>query len=442
MRRILFVLLVSLFSSVVFAAIGDTINIGLIPYNAGENVDLKSKDFPVRTGATLVYDGELTDLTNPDKYFRPHMVAAGGIYGIPSNGTWVGDGYIHYDSIAPLVVVAQCPSDFRYVSQTHSEFQREFRLYVVKRSAYSNNVSGVTEYHRGSSFDELSDNNIRSEVPFEGIDADSYMNMWFDMVLGLPYDNNGIASSGVTIDGIFYPLIEAQDYTASVAITISWTQPYTITNGYGQVIKSDTFRIQRTLTIPFSGYVGVSPGDSTINMNILSLPGAANINLNDGYTGAANITDVADIEMLVSFTETEGKINPVTDENVRIFLSSSLNPTNAAAQPFMLVHEDAKGVINDNNHFLYRLIVNSTEGKAQSRIFDGTDYLNGNEIEHYLESDCHNDDRLFQIDGKYFHFHTFRGTVSVEVLNRTNLNELMMAGRYTSRVYVHVVVED
>ena len=443
MRKLLLIIVLLYICISIFAAPGDSISIGLASYDAGRNVDMKSMDFPVR-GNTISYNKNAS-LTDPQQYRNEHIVAGGGIYGIPLNGFGFSDGtYIRYDNIAPLVVEAQCPTDFRYVSQSHTEFQRPFRLYVVARSGVGDsptNIPGTT--HAGNSAEELSDKKIRSYVEFESTSNGSYMNMWFDLLLGLPYDQNGINSTGVIIDKVVYPLIASDDYTASVTITISWEQPYDIVDGSGNIIRSDTFRYRRSLIIPFSGYVDrYSTSDSTINLNITRLYGASNINLNDGYTGLNHATDIATIDMLANFNKTAAGSISENRDKVRIFMSSNPNAKEQGSE-FTLLHEDARGVVEENNSFNYRVLVSTTDGEPQTVEFDGTDYLSGSQIlNNFLSTDCHAEDSLYQVDTNVFHFHTFNGIVSIVVEDRNNTNVPMLAGRYTSRIYVHVVVDN
>lgn len=450
MRKILLIAIFIINVSVLSAQDMNQITIGLVPYDAGSDVDLKSDEFPVR-GSTLVYEDVTSsslDLKNELTYSDPHMVASGGIFGIPGNGAMVQHddqwGHIYYDSLNPLEVYIQCPSDFNYVSQSHSEFVRPFKLYVVERYGESSEPYNVAGKGKGDSFSEISPGEVRSFVEYKlDINSDTYKNMWFDLILALPWDEpDGINSTGVVIDDVVYPLIAEDDYTASIFITISWRQPYTIYYNEGGSV-TDEFNYQKTLTIPFSGYVGTyTSQESEISFSISRLPGASNINLNSGHTGVTNRTDVARIDLLVNFPT--GVVQEVNRDKVRIFLSSSAD-TDFSADKFRLVHEDyTSREAGENNSFRYLAIVRSTEGQAQTVAFDGTDYMNEKGTisdDNYLSTDCHNENQIFQTGTNYYHFHSFSGIVSVAVLSE-NDDKTMLAGRYESRIYVHVVVDE
>ena len=450
MKRFLFLVFIIFSFFTLNAASQSDISISIVPYEAGSNVDMKSTSFPVRdTSKGLEYNNEKSD-DDAGFYGDSHMVAGGGIYGIPCNGSsynygngnW---GYIHYSSIAPLEIYVQCSSDFNYVSQSHSEFIRPFKLYVIPRFASSSDAFTNLPHaggHQGTTVEEIDPNNIRASVTYDVSKAwaGNYYNMWFDLILALPYDKGGTNSTGITIGGIVYPLIASVDYTASVTVYISWEQDYWIMDQNGNPVKSDKFVYQKVLTIPFSGYADTyTTGNSEINFSILRLPGAANINLNSGYTGSRNRTDVAQLDLLVNFGT--GRVEENRDK-VRVFLSS-IADTDRPGEEFRLVHEDANGIATDENSFRYQAIVTSTDGVSQSKAFDGTDYIaaDGTIVDTWLNTDCHNENRLLQVGTNYYHFHSFSGIVSIEVSSE-NDGKTMPAGRYLSRIYVHVVVDE
>ena len=443
MRKLFFILYFVFLSSILSALAMDQITMGLVPYNAGNNVNLKSENFPIRTVTSIEWSETASEIDQAT-YRDSHIVANGGVFGIPGNGASVSyngqNGTIYYNTFNPLVVYIQCPSDFNYVCQSHNEFVRPFRLYVVKRYGVSNRPTSVAAEGagRGTSFSEISPGTIRSTVEY-GHDQDSgkYNNMWFDLLLALP--SNEINSTGVVIDNVVYPLIASDDYTSSITIEISWNQPYTIvyTNGSSE---QGEFNYHKSLTIPFSGYVDkFEPGESNISFSLSRLPGAANIDLNSGKTGANHHTDVANLDILVNFGNVS--VSDVNREKVRIFLSSNSDPY-FKGNEFTLVHEEYNGIASDNNSFRYQAIVRNTEGEVQTVAFDGTDFLDGEEIENYLTTDCHNENHAYNTgEAKHYHFHTFKGIIAVEVSSE-NDDKLMLPGRYESRIYVHVVVDE
>ena len=319
---------------------------------------------------------------------------------------------------------------------------RPFKLYVIPRYATSNYATEIPGgNHKGATVSEIDSSEIRAAVSYNDSANYGYYHLWFDLILALPADKGVITSTGVIIDNVVYPLIASDDYASSITVTISWLQPYWISDYWGNRVYEGTFDYQETLTIPFSGYVDkYTPGESEISFSISRLPGASNINLNSGNTGSRNRTDVAKLDLLVNFSA--GDVPEENRDKVRIFLSSSLE-SDYSGPEFTLLHEDANGIVRDDNSFRYQAIVTSTEGQSQTRAFDGTDYLaaDGKINDTWLTTDCHNEDRLLQVDQNYFHFHTFSGIVSIEVSDE-NDSKTMLAGRYESRIYVHVVVDE
>ena len=435
-RTILLTLILFNFLSVVFADAYESISTALVPFNAGNNVDMASKEFPDRNGNIEFVKN--SDPTALGTYNDDQIVAGGGIYGIPKEGSTLKDGNkIYYPSgISPLNVSVQCSSDFNYVSQSHSEFIRPFKLFVVGRYAASSSPDTVTGGHAGNTTEGLGDDGIiEAQVRFGDsyttTQAIEYMNMWFDMVLALPQDS--ITDNGVIIENTVYPLISATDYTATVTISISWDQDYRLSNG-----TTGRFNYSKSMTLPFSGYFDASKtGDDNVNVSIIRLPGASNINLNPGFTGTGNQTAVADLNVIVNFAD--GLVTSESQKgDVKIFLSSSVDPLYPGSE-FKLIHEDYSEA-DEYNSFRYWVNVRSTEGNVQSVVFDGTDHLVGDVVsDTWLTTDCHNDEYFMQ-SSRLMHFHSFNGTVFVEVSDE-NDQKTMMAGRYFSRIYVHVVVD-
>ena len=262
--------------------------------------------------------------------------------------------------------------------------------------------------------------------------------LWADIVLVLPGTVSS-ANDTVTYNNVVYPLIEADDYTALVTITME----------YGGQIKS--------VTIPFSGFY--EKGNTTKETSVCSL-------LVNPYSTAAHLSitqdrgtwvPVGSLDFMLSTASNSNTINPV------IFASSSSNPEAISADEFRLVHESTtfNTPLTKTNSigFDVRIRNLNADGGTSSYIFDGTatqksvtgkldnltygtdsgknQYPSSGDwggivpakIYSVLQHDNDNDKSYYRYNGE------------IEVMMDPGTN-VMLEGRYTGTVYIHVIANE
>ena len=261
------------------------------------------------------------------------------------------------------------------------------------------------------------------------------MDLWADIVLVLPGTVN-TANDTVTYNNVVYPLIEADDYTALVTITME----------YGGQIKS--------ITIPFSGFY---EKDNTVKEeSVCSL-------LVDPYSTSAHLNieqdrgkwiPVGSLDFMLSTASSSNTTNPV------IFASSSSNPATSADE-FRLVHESAtfNTPLTQTNSigFDVRIRNLNADGGTASYIFDGTatlksvsdkldnlTYVTDSGNNQYPSSGDWGGIVPAKIYSKLQHdnaeksYYLYNGEIEVMMDPGTNV---MLEGRYTGTVYIHVIAD-
>ena len=255
-------------------------------------------------------------------------------------------------------------------------------------------------------------------------DAFNWMHLWADIVLVLPGTVN-TANDSVTYNNVVYPLIEADDYTALVTITME----------YGGQIKS--------ITIPFSGFY--EKGNTLKDTSVCSL-------LVNPYSTAAHLSitedrgswvPVGSLDFMLSTASNNSPDAKVKITEPRIFASSSSDPEAGAADDFRLVHESAtfNTPLTQTNSigFDVRIRNLNADGGTSSCVFDGTatqqDIVNGNKaaIEPaYIKASLNH-------DGTDKSYYLYNGEIEVMMDPGTNV---MLEGRYTGTVYIHVIADE
>ena len=250
------------------------------------------------------------------------------------------------------------------------------------------------------------------------------MDLWADIVLVLPGTVN-TANDSVTYNNVVYPLIEADDYTALVTITME----------YGGQIKS--------ITIPFSGFY--EKGNTLKDTSVCSL-------LVNPYSTAAHLSitedrgawvPVGSLDFMLSTASNNSPDAKVKITEPRIFASSSSDPEAGVADDFRLVHESAtfNTPLTQTNSigFDVRIRNLNAAGGTLSCVFDGTatqqDIVNGNKaaIEPaYIKASLNH-------DGTDKSYYLYNGEIEVMMDPGTNV---MLEGRYTGTVYIHVIADE
>lgn len=249
------------------------------------------------------------------------------------------------------------------------------------------------------------------------------MDLWADIVLVLPGTVNS-ANDSVTYNNVVYPLIEADDYTALVTITME----------YGGQIKS--------ITIPFSGFY--EKGNTLKDTSVCSL-------LVNPYSTAAHLSitedrgswvPVGSLDFMLSTASNNSPDAKVKITEPRIFASSSSDPKAGVADDFRLVHESAtfNTPLTQTNSigFDVRIRNLNADGGTSSCVFDGTatqqDIVDRNKaaIEPaYIKASLNH-------DGTDKSYYLYNGEIEVMMDPGTNV---MLEGRYTGTVYIHVIAD-
>lgn len=261
--------------------------------------------------------------------------------------------------------------------------------------------------------------------------------LWADIVLVLPGTVN-TANDTVTYNNVVYPLIEADDYTALVTITME----------YGGQIKS--------ITIPFSGFY---EKDNTVKEeSVCSL-------LVDPYSTSAHLNIEQDRGKWIPVGSLDFMLSTATNTNTKnpvIFASSNRDPEAINADEFRLVHESAtfNTPLTQTNSigFDVRIRNLNADGGTASYIFDGTATLmsvadklgnltygkdNGNN--QYPSSGDWGGIVPAKIYSKLQHddteksYYLYNGEIEVMMDPGTNV---MLEGRYTGTVYIHVIANE
>ena len=207
-----------------------------------------------------------------------------------------------------------------------------------------------------------------------GIYRQAFWDIWFDIILVLPYDGmekgyieRPVSSTGIlSYNGREYALVQADDYSALVEITVTTSQ------------SGSTSTV-----IPFSGYYsGNEEGkrESVANLYVNPKARASNLSIEKDH---GTRVGVADINFMASGGRAE--INP----DFRIFLSSS-NDSTLDQGEFLLVHEDVvsreEPVIGQNaiGYTAYLMPDSETSpnlNHGRNGIgFDGKSFIAGNSI--------------------------------------------------------------
>ena len=300
------------------------------------------------------------------------------------------------EPLDPIMITCSCPQGFEFVSQSNPSYRRPFEIILVPRSQYK--VSEVTrdsgEWSRREPFEGgnkpysgkaslLTANN--PETPDSWViktaDADKYnkaiadvgdfsndvyiVYQWYDVILNLPGEIDP-ATDVLTVTNsrgtVSYPLIEGDDYSALVSITIQWGD------------YSDS------VTIPFSGYYdrdAVSEGRRGGSCSLFVTP----------YASASHLSVEKDRGNWVSVAMIDFLMNGAAGltERPLIYASSSSDPNAVSPSEFRLVHDSVMydTPLTNTNSIGFDVQIRSTDTSFPTASFDGT--MNMKEAERAFE---------------------------------------------------------
>lgn len=412
MKKILISLCVYLFLSVSLHAV----DVSIIPYAGAYGVNMASNKyrgnentFAIDKNYTWV-EGSVNDesfnrLSGRTGYTDDMMIATGGVSGLTDT-----DGSYY-------TLTATCENGFYFKSQSNPNFVRPFEIVVVARFGNASAGGGYT-----GDVIVMDSSGEPEPVYYEG----TVDRMWFDLVLALPLDNDPVAGTNyVEAYGQRFPLVQADDYTALVTLTL---------NAYDKDGKSLGTDI---ISIPFSGYYNgqTAQGRNDDRMSLMFTPSGNAGNLNILLHAGAPMP-VGRIDFLFS-----AATNNYSSDYVRIFLSSSNEPDDSTAQDFRLVHSSvgSSDTLTNYNSIGYSIVMMGDEapGGTGVRTFEGSDYIDsaGN-ISNAIVPRVITETPAW---GKQMTFFEYSGDIYVNI----DVPEtVMLPGDYHDRVYVHVVTED
>lgn len=414
-----------------------TPHIEVAPYNGAYGVPMGS---PFYTGGSYVDKNE-DDFDDSSDYSNDEIICIGSVQGLKKS-VWEAN----YGPNTEFEVEVSCPNGFYFVSQSNQAFRRPFELMLVFKQGlvYERSqlyvIGGWSDYSLMADpqidlgVRNLSDGGDISGDPIKiqswnekeyGMDdgrLSDYRNQvnsaWCDIILKLPGEIlPGTDTLYVEETGMEYPLIEADDYTALVTITFR----------YGDLSKS--------ISIPFSGYYERDVNnkqEGTCSLLIEPTAEAAHMSIT---RDRGTWVTVGTLDFLMSTFE-NAKNTPV------IFASSSSDPEDPNASEFRMVHDSVtfNTPLTNTNSIPYtvRIQRTGTNGTAQA-IFDGT----GN-IDEVRNSSTYGirpevTPAKIQHADSNMDYYGYEGNIDVMMEAGSNV---MLAGRYTGTVYIHVVADD
>lgn len=468
-----FLILLSILLSV-FSIYSKTIRIS--PYGGFANINMASTYYRATEGLAqgkFPEWKEATDnninssLSNGGVYTNAQMIGLGAVEGI----TKEGEVYLS----EPITITVTCTEGYNFVSQSNSEYKRPFELVLIGK--YDTDFEKTT-----SDFMFVFDSDNQSykidNDEFNNILKDNSLsapfNIWFDLVLVLPGE---VSSTGnLEIDGRNYPLKEADDYLAVIT--------YTITQG----------NESQSVSIPFSGYYSSIIDNDKREPNYVSLSvaptgNAANLNMN---TDRGRLVKVADVDFMMDVTPLDTNLNPdVTfdpdglnltnvestlkgkgkNTNIKIFFSANNAPGASYEEGFKLVHSSviSGATLTNYNSAPFTVVTEAKSGRTLYKRLTGNEMVggaqDGTESSVSFTGDEWADDRgniihsdnstasciypdLFVsyprkdlLDDKLGRvYYAWEG--EIYVLIDSNIDtRMMLDGRYTSSIYVHVIAD-
>ena len=362
-----------------------------IPYDGAFGVNLANSDYDNWNDGNVSWVSGSLGPSNGN--YTPQ---APGVY---TNDEMVGlleiaDAKLHgMDKLEPIQITCSCPQGFELVSQSNPSYRRPFEIILVPRSQYRKSetyYNYVPAEYRGN-WSDLQPRDDKGAVPYDGeaillsgdrpetpdpwiISEAGYEDIynkatksnenfkddvyvlyqWYDIVLNLPGEIDP-ATDVLTVTNsrgtVSYPLIEGDDYSALVTITIQW----------GDYVDS--------ITIPFSGYYdrdSLIEGRRGGSCSLFVTPYASASHLSI-EKDRGNWVSVAMIDFLMSGM---GE----STERPLIYASSSSDPNAVSPSEFRLVHDSVMydTPLTNTNSIGFDVQIRSTDTSFPTASFDGT----------------------------------------------------------------------
>lgn len=466
MKKILMLIIVSVLSLSLFAA--EYLRIS--PYGGYANINMAATDYRDYKGDNQT-DAPFFGLD----YQVKQMIAIGSVEGMSED--------IEYDIEEartgiknPLNITITAPYGYNFISQSNPEYKRPFKLILVG-SVTNDSIPGTADFRFYHVFDQNTQSFKLDNTLFQQLidlternDFHVYrsnMIIWFDLILVLP---GRVTNTGnLELDnGEIYPLKQTDDYVAVVSISMEQGGK-----------KND-------ISIPISGYYSSSstPSENFVSLSVSTTSNASNLNMN---RDAGKEVKVATIDFIMDSTITDGG-NATTDNgqesiealegalrragkpiNIKIFFSASNAPLRSVEDGFNLVHTSVipGSVLTNYNSASFEVITYAKEGRnlykretvdivvgtdsnPVQQIFSGDEYVsdpNSSKITHHDGTDADQvQPDIYKAYGtinditnnKPRVYYAWSGEVYVKI-DQNIETRMMMDGRYTGRIYVHVV---
>ena len=419
----------------------DGVWMGLTPREGAFGVNLASDRYRSNNGKNdgLTVDGtdywdDVSISTVPVGYYCDQAIIAIGSINNQSTST---------SSKSMKVEISCSNTDFCFVSESNPTYRRPFELMLFYAE---HNRDSIREkgYKKITSTDKIAELETRQDT---GIGNHNFTH--FNLVLVLPpLDDNG----ELWYNGKLYPLINEDDYTANVTITLTC---------------DDAKHRTQVLTIPFSGFFNGAdnkdelPIGDAINISINRYPSAANLDIKalSDPSVASQELPVARINMMYFWGKKDDR--PSLND-VKMFFSASNDATsNTNERGFEFVHSSVgySTIHNQYNSIGYTIsaksfhgngyTINNPEGltPTENREYSGEEYLTegGSLVSHdasespqFIYPTIHEAQSSME-DNPPTYYCTWESDVMLKMDKRADTEQHMFAGRYTSTVYFHVV---
>lgn len=472
MRKTLIIVMAMLISA---SALYATANIGLNPWHGGFGVDMASTDYNFASSGLEYKDPGQDTFNDTTTYSDNHMIALGGVWNMESEFSFWGDFVSDDPHIKDkMIITAECENGFYFESISNPGARRPFKLYLLIKESYSAkkdqySQSGDSGRTRFVDIKELGEGNNKTDYTYSFLTSGNYESwpntsdkighyvgilgpfyyssdykfqyMWFDVILCLPYDGtqgaNYVTSEGkMTYNNREYTLVEADDYTAIVKLTLSWG---------GQ---------DKEITIPLRGYysANITEQDSTASLSVRPRASAANLSIE---TMQGIEVPVADIDFMATgypVYNDDGVVSGYNNINsFYMFLSASRNPFESDPNGFRLIRRNRgyseSPYSEDYIGFTVRVSPTAVEGANQNISpvdFDGTKSVPSSGT-----LSPANKAGMIQIkaetnyetggENKPVTFTRFQATASIIMDQATTV---MNDGIYEEEIYVHIVTDE
>lgn len=411
MKKISIFLLMLLFAMLLSAEDVTLPSFKYAPYTGFSGIPIGNTHYKGGTGWSWPYNDKSHENGGPghgqdgdSTYEDAEMLALVSIAGIPND---------YYDKKWTLSV--SCPNGMYMASMSQPTFKRPIEVYLYPKSKSAiKNTSPI----------KLSNSNPIAiyDPGFESKPSGNWA-LWFDTVLVLPVDENGMDNENdrLTVDGNVYPLIRANDYSAIVTVSIEF-------EGAAEPLS---------FTMPFTGYYD---GSST-PYNNASLPVAIDVNT---YPEATNINlDISNRGKWIDVGQLVFLLNGTND--AAIFLSSSSDPF-IQGDEFKMKKDDLAYNVPLTSVNSIGFTARLTDTKGNVNLFEGDEYVSSSisSIGGITGIDYVNLSTITEVnfkgDGEHNQIKSYKQYQAEISIMLDSVDTTLLSGRYEEEIYCHVLI--